>query len=111
MSITGAPSASALEIENARLLTELDALRQRATGTPQHQLRSHNERMQARLNELERADKTRAQMGFEIAELKLQLQQLESSGDGSATMAGLHKQVKVSKWISIDLHLSDLRPS
>ena len=85
-----------MEIENARLLSELDALRQTVVSTPQHDLRSQNERLSAKLRELEQADKTRAQMGFEIAELKLQIEQLRGTGDGVTSMAGLHKQVKVS---------------
>ena len=50
----------------------------------------------ARLRELEQADKTRSQMGYEIAELKVELDQARRAGDESkGGLTGLRRQVKV----------------
>lgn len=83
-----------LEIENERLQGELDALRQRAISTPQHELRAKNERLMAQLREVEKSDKTRAQLGFEVAQLKQELDKLRRS-NGKNSTAALRRQVKV----------------
>ncbi|KAL3149264.1 hypothetical protein ABBQ32_002081 [Trebouxia sp. C0010 RCD-2024] len=82
-----------LEIENERLQGELDALRQRAVSTPQHELRAKNERLTAQLREVEKSDKTRAQLGFEVAHLKQELDKLRRS-DGKNSTVALHRQLK-----------------
>eukprot|EP00891_Asterochloris_glomerata_P006625 jgi/Astpho2/6625/Aster-x1385 len=95
----------ALEIENERLRSELDTLRHHATATPTVRLRELNERQRdcanssvkraARLRELEQADKTRSQMGYEIAELKVELDRARRAGDdGKGGLTGLRRQVK-----------------
>ena len=83
-----------LEVENDRLRGELDGLRQRAVSTPQHELRANNERLTGQLREVEKADKTRAQLGYEIADLKQQLHQLQRS-QGKGGPANLRRQLKV----------------
>ena len=85
-----------LEVENERLREELDGLRQRAVTTPQHELRAKNERLVSQLRELEKGDKTRAQLGYEVAELKQQLDQLRRA-NGKNSTAALRRQVKVRK--------------
>lgn len=82
-------------MENDRLRGELDALRQRAVSTPQHELRDTNARLTAQLREVEKVDKTRAQLGFEIADLKQQLDQLKRS-QGKEGPASLRRQLKVT---------------
>ncbi|KAA6427669.1 MAG: coiled-coil domain-containing 78 [Trebouxia sp. A1-2] len=82
-----------LEIENERLQGELDALRQRAATTPQHELRTKNERLVSQLRELERGDKTRAQLGYEVAALKQELDQMRRTSGKNST-AALRRQVK-----------------
>ena len=84
-----------LGLENERLRGELDALRQHVVSTPQHDLRAKNERLVGQLNELERGDKTRAQLGYEVAELKQELDRLRRS-NGKNSTAALRRQVKVS---------------
>ena len=91
---TGQGWLSSLEVENERLQGELDALRQRAISTPQHELRTKNERLTAQLREIERSDKTRAQLGFEVAQLKQELDKLRRS-NGKNGSAALRRQVKV----------------
>lgn len=91
---TGQGWLSSLEVENERLQGELDALRQRAILTPQHELRTKNERLTAQLREIERSDKTRAQLGFEVAQLKQELDKLRRS-NGKNGSAALRRQVKV----------------
>ena len=86
--------SQALEVENDRLRGELDGLRQRAVSTPQHDLRAANERLTFQLREVEKADKTRAQLGYEIADLKQQLDQLRRS-QGKSGPANLRRQLKV----------------
>lgn len=81
-------------MENERLLGELDALRQRAVSTPQHELRAKNERLNAQLREVEKSDKTRAQLGFEVAQLKQELDKLRRA-NGKNSTAALRRQVKV----------------
>lgn len=81
-------------IENERLQEELDALRQRAVSTPQHELRAKNERLTAQLRELESSDKTRARLGCEVAQLKQELDKLRRS-NGKNSTAALRRQVKV----------------
>ena len=50
----------------------------------------------ARLRELEQADKTRSQMGYEIAELKVELDRARRAGDdGKGGLTGLRRPVKV----------------
>lgn len=101
-----------LEVENERLREELDGLRQRAITTPQHELRAKNERLVSQLRELEKGDKTRAQLGYEVAELKQQLDQLRRA-NGKNSTAALRRQVKVRKHvcsISSSLLLSATQP-
>lgn len=94
----------ALEIENQRLQAELDSLRQRAVTTPQHDLRARNERLTAQLRELEKRDKTRAQLGSEVAQLKQQLDEARRS-NGKNGSAALRRQLKVresvGQWHSV----------
>lgn len=92
---TGQGWLQSLEIENERLQGELGALRQRAVSTPQHELRAKNERLTAQLREVEKSDKTRAQLGSEIAQLKQELDKLRRSNGKSGT-AALRRQVKVT---------------
>lgn len=92
---TGRGWLQSLEIENERLQGELDALRQRAVSTPQHELRAKNERLTAQLREVEKSDKTRAQLGFEVAHLKQELDKLRRS-DGKNSTVALHRQLKVT---------------
>ena len=92
---TGQGWLQSLEIENERLQGELDALRQRAVSTPQHELRAKNERLTAMLREVEKSDKTRAQLGFEVAQLKQELDKLRRSSGKNST-AALRRQVKVT---------------
>jgi hypothetical protein len=91
---TGQGWLQSLEVENERLQGELDALRQRAVTTPQHELRTKNERLVSQLRELENGDKTRAQLGYEVAELKQQLDQMRRA-NGKNSTAALRRQVKV----------------
>lgn len=91
---TGQGWLQSLEIENERLQGELDALRQRAATTPQHELRTKNERLVSQLRELERGDKTRAQLGYEVAALKQELDQMRRTSGKNST-AALRRQVKV----------------
>lgn len=91
---TGQGWLQSLEIENERLQGELDALRQRAVSTPQHELRAKNERLTAQLREVEKSDKTRTQLGFEVAQLKQELGKLRRS-NGKNSTAALRRQVKV----------------
>lgn len=91
---TGQGWLQSLEVENDRLQGELDALRQRAITTPQHVLRTKNECLVAQLRQLEKSDKTRAQLGYEVAELKQELDQLRRS-NGKNSTAALRRQVKV----------------
>ncbi|DBA70525.1 TPA: hypothetical protein ACH3X2_011924 [Trebouxia sp. C0005] len=90
---TGQGWLQSLEIENERLQGELDALRQRAATTPQHELRTKNERLVSQLRELERGDKTRAQLGYEVAALKQELDQMRRTSGKNST-AALRRQVK-----------------
>lgn len=92
---TGQGWLHSLEIENERLQDELDSLRQRAVSTPQHELRARNERLAAQLREVEKSDKTRAQLGFEVAQLKQELDKLRRS-NGKNSTAALRRQVKVT---------------
>ena len=92
---TGQGWLQSLEIENERLHGELDALRTRAVLTPQHELRAKNERMTAQLREVEKSDKTRAQLGFEVAQLKQELDKLRRS-NGKNSSTALRRQVKVT---------------
>ena len=87
--------SQALEVENERLQLELDGLRQKATSTPQHELRAKNERLVAQLREVEKNDKTRAQLGYEVAQLKQQLDQARRHNGKNGSMA-LRRQVKVN---------------
>ena len=91
---TGQVWLKSVEIENERLQEELDALRQRAVSTPQHELRAKLERLTAQLRELESSDKTRARLGFEVAQLKQELDKLRQS-NGKNSTAALRRQVKV----------------
>ncbi len=91
---TGQGWLQSLEVENERLQGDLDALRQRAITTPQHELRAKNERLVRQLRELEKGDKTRAQLGYEVAELKQELDQLRRA-NGKNSTAALRRQVKV----------------
>lgn len=59
-----------LKEENTRLAHELDALRAARTSTPVQAVQDENDRLKAHLKELANADKTRTQMGYEIAELR-----------------------------------------
>ena len=92
---TGQGWLQSLEIENERLQGELDALRQRAVSTPQHELRAKNERLTAQLREVEKSDKTRAQLGLEVAQLRQELDKLKRS-NGKSSTAALRRQVKVT---------------
>lgn len=92
---TGQGWLQSLEIENERLQLELNALRQRAVSTPQHKLRAKNERLTAQLREVEKSDKTRAQLGFEVAHLRQELDKLRRS-NGKNSTAALRRQVKVT---------------
>lgn len=92
---TGRGWLQSLEVENERLQGELDALRQRAVSTPQHELRTKNERLTAQLREVEKSDKTRAQLGFEVAHLKQEMDKLRRS-NGKNSTAALRRQVKVT---------------
>ena len=94
---TGRGWLASLEVENERLQGELDALRQRAVSTPQHELRAKNERLTAQLREVEKSDKTRAQLGLEISQLKQELDRLRRS-NGKNASAALRRQVKVVFW-------------
>ena len=94
LSLVGQGWLQSLEMENDRLRGELDALRQRAVSTPQRELRDTNDRLTAQLREVQKADKTRAQLGFEIADLKQQLDQLKRS-QGKEGPANLRRQLKV----------------
>ena len=87
-------AGQALEVENERLQSELDSLRQRAVATPQHDLRAKTERLTAQLRELEKGDRTRAQLGYEVAQLKQQLDEARRTNGKNGT-AALRRQLKV----------------
>lgn len=82
-------------------------MRQRAVSTPQHELRAKNERLTAQLREVESSDKTRAQLGCEVAQLKQELDKLRRS-NGKNSTAALRRQVKVMTQSLADSLLADL---
>ncbi|KAK9824618.1 hypothetical protein WJX72_011772 [[Myrmecia] bisecta] len=86
--------SDALQLENERLRAELDSLRRQQATTPQADLRQQNERLAGRLRELEKVDRSRAQLGFEIAELKEANEKLRRAANGTDSMAGLKRQMK-----------------
>lgn len=59
-----------LVTENAKLREQVESLKARPPQTPEDNVRRENEKLQARIIEMENMDRSRAQMAIEIANLK-----------------------------------------
>ena len=73
-----------LVTENAKLREQVEAMKSRPPQTPEDTVRRENEKLQARIIEMENMDRSRAQMAIEIANLKESL----SAANDSAKQHG-----------------------
>mmetsp|Transcript_8871 Transcript_8871/g.29172 ORF Transcript_8871/g.29172 Transcript_8871/m.29172 type:complete len:1235 (+) Transcript_8871:44-3748(+) len=83
-----------LRAENKLLKERLEELRLARERTPNTELRHQNEKLRNRLLELEQVDKSRVQMGYEIAELKEKLRETAKQRDDASSMGELRTQMK-----------------